>query len=389
MAGEVKSRDLPQTATYDPTSDFFMLVRGDENGPSSGPYLLFASAVIASYDGGTGGSGDYGYGGGPFGGGSTASVTSVFGRKGVISADVGDYTAAKITYSAGATGIPATTTQEAIDYLVTYGGGGSGGLPVGGSEGQVATRDGAGGVIWTDQVVTTVFGRDGTVVPVAGDYHADQIAVTTDGVTPTTNQFVTASDLAKIAALDPDLQLPDPSGETIGHVLKVSASNTAEWAAEAGGSAGVGQIDLGPHLRPDSSASPTWVYATGTGTWEFLHTTAQALFCEFRWPGVDMTLELILSCAATSGNVGFSVSLAAVTPGSADLYNKAFATANSDDVAVADASGKTVLLSIPLTNDDSAADGDMVRMKIAKDNTVGSNAAGTTTLRLATLVPTP
>lgn len=383
MADTIAANLLPQTATYNPEADFFLLVRGGADGPASGPYLLFASSVVAA--GGSSG------GGGPFGGGTIVSVTSVFGRQGVVSAQVGDYTAAKITYSAGATGIPAVTVQEAIDYIAENGGGGGGsGLPIGGSEGQVATRDGSGGVIWGDQTLISVFGRDGVVTPMTGDYHADQIALTTDGSTPTVNRFVTASDVAKITSIDLDLQLPDPSAATIGHVLKVGASNIPGWAAETGGGGGgVGQIDLGPHLRPDSSASPTWVYSTGTGTWEFLHTTAQALFCEFRWPGVGMTLELILSCAATSGNVGFSASLAAITSGTTDLFDKALSTANSANVAVANASGKTVLLSIPLTNADSAAAGDMVRLKIVKDNTVGSNAAGAAILRLATLVPTP
>ncbi len=85
MADTIQANLLPQTATYNPDTDFFMLLRGDGNGPASGPYLLFASSVVASGGGSGGdGGGDYGYGGGPFGGGATVSVTSVFGRQGVV-----------------------------------------------------------------------------------------------------------------------------------------------------------------------------------------------------------------------------------------------------------------------------------------------------------------
>ncbi len=281
--------------------------------------------------------------------------------------------------------------QEAIDYIAENGGGGGGsGLPTGGSEGQVATRDGAGGVIWADQVLISVFGRDGIVTPMTGDYHADQIALTTDGSTPTVNRFVTASDVAKITALDLDLQTPDRSGASENDVLSIDSGGDMVWAAPTGGSgSSVAQIDLMPHLRPDSASPPTWVYDGGAGTWQFSNSGTQVLHAEFRWPGGSNQIELVTTASVTTGDVKFGVYVSAITPDGSDLYDKSYGAINSDTVTVRDAVKKTSAVVIAITNDDSAAAGDYVRIKIVRDNTVGSNAAGTASIRMAALVPVP
>ena len=240
-----------------------------------------------------------------------------------------------------------------------------------------------------------MFGNSGAILAAFGQYHTDLIAsVKTVGEDPNVacdNRFVTAAQVAKLTALDEDLQVPDPTGATLGHVLTVvddGGTNVVGYAAPAAGSGGGGlsQIDLFPYLRPDASTPPSWVYASGTATWEFANSGTLPLYAEIDyWPGGTATINFTFSCAATSGNVGFQVQIAAVTPGSADLWDRALVSATASSTAAADAVKKTKRATITISGLDSVAEGDLVRIKLWRDNTVGSNAAGNAVLRGCTL----
>lgn len=385
MAEPKKATQLPITAATNSETDYFMVVRGNAGGPSSGPSLVPIKNVVVATDGGTGGGGT----------GGTVElpddmVLSVFGRPGpTITAAAGDYDASQISFNPASSGLPASNLEVAINAVAAL----SSTLDPPTNEGDVLTGDGSGN--WTSQppLITSIFGREGVVDAATGDYHADQIAtvklVGGDPNTATTNQFVTAGDKTKLATLDAARQIP--AGGTTGQALKkVSGTDyDVSWQDDATGGGGGGslsQIDLMPFFRPDSAAPPNWAYVSGTGFWEFSSASTQGLFCEIGyWPGGTVTLDLTVGCSVTTGNAGFSCQIAAVTPDSADLFDKALATANTGNIAVADATKKTKRLSITLSNLDSAAAGDLVRIKLARDNTVGSNAAGLATLRGATL----
>lgn len=387
MADPVPATELQPSQAFDPLNDYLMAVKGDADGPRSGPYLVPAQNVSV----GSAATGGDGTGGGTTPPPATGAVTKVFGRTGPeIAAAANDYTAAQIGFDPQTSGLAASTVQEAVDAVAAL----RDTLPVTVSDGDVLTATGG---VWSSQppVLISIFGREGAVDAAVGDYHADQIAlvktVGEDPNVPTDNRFVTAAQIAKLTALDTALQLPDPSAATLGHVLTVTDSAGANvWAAAAptGGGAGGGlsQIDLMPLLRPDVSAPPAWVYASGTGTWEFSNTGTPGLFAEVGyWPGGTTTLHLTFSSAVTTGNFGAACKVAAVTPGTAELWDRA-TVSNTMSTAVPGTLKQVKLLSSALANLDGAAAGDLVRIKIERNNTVGSNAAGVVVLRGATLV---
>lgn len=357
---------FPQTQTYDTAEDFFVIVRG---ATGEGPLLLTAGSVVTVSDGG---------------GGGVGNVITVFGRDGVVIGQSGDYSADLIEYSADSSGLPATTVQEAIDVLSASGGGGGG--PTGGSEGQIITQDGLGLQIWADPVVISVFGRDGAVEATSGDYHADQISEELPGGGDTTNRFVTAADLAKIALFSDERQ--QPAGGTTGQVLS-KASNTdydVEWTTPSvGGGGSISQIDLLPLAVPSASAPPTFKYVAGTGVWDFSQSGSDELRGQFLWPGGTPTLSLLYSCSVNSGNVSFNLYLMAVTAGDAQAVSSdSFDTVNvSTGAAVPGTAGYLGSISLSLTHADSAAAGDYIRWKLTRNTGVASNAAGTVTIHTA------
>ena len=203
---DVKARELPTSQAFDPTTDYLLAIKGDASGARSGPYKVPAQNVsVGSATSGGGGSG---------GGGGTVvgGIAKVFGREGPeISAAANDYTAAQVDFDPTTSGLAADNVQTAIDAVAAL----RETLPVPGSEGDVLTADGAGS--WSSQPPTlvSVFGREGAVDAMSGDYHADQIAqVKTVGEDPnvaTTNRFVTAAQIAKLTSLNEARQMPDPS----------------------------------------------------------------------------------------------------------------------------------------------------------------------------------
>jgi len=103
------------------------------------------------------------------GGGGGGSVSSVFGRSGVVTADIGDYTVAQVTGAAPLasptfTGVPAAPTAAP-----------------GTNNTQLATTAFVQAAAGGGGAVSSVFARSGAVVAVAGDYTATQITNTPAG----------------------------------------------------------------------------------------------------------------------------------------------------------------------------------------------------------------
>jgi hypothetical protein len=81
--------------------------------------------------------------------------------------------------------------------------------------------------------------------------------------------------------------------------------------------------------------------------------------------------------SATSGNVVWTVRIAAITPGDAvSVSAKTFATADSVTDAVPGTVGYLDEASLTMTNTDSVAAGDLVLVRLARD---GANASDTAT----------
>lgn len=388
MPDPVRATELQPSQAFDPLNDYLMAVKGDADGPRSGPYLVPAQNVSV----GSAATGGDGTGGGTTPPPATGAVTKVFGRTGPeIVAAANDYTAAQIGFDPQTSGLAASTVQEAVDAVAAL----RDTLPVTVSDGDVLTATGG---VWSSQppVLISIFGRGGAVDAAVGDYHADQIAlvktVGEDPNVPTDNRFVTAAQIAKLTALDTALQLPDPTAATLGHVLTVTDSAGANvWAAAAptGGGAGGGlsQIDMFPLLKPKVGQSPNWVYSGDTATWEFNNTTEyQILTAEIDyWPGGTATINFTVSCSATSGNLAFYYQLGAITHGTTDLWDKAMSSWVRVQTTAADAAKKIKRITGTISGLDSVAEGDFVRIHLWRDQTVSSNAAGTLVLRGCTL----
>ena len=358
-----------QTGGYNPETDYFVIVKGGVNGPNEGPVLLVASAVQA----GTGDSS-----GGVVGG----AITRVFGRIGDITAEFGDYTAALTSYDNASSGLNAANVQTAIDAVAAL----TGNLPAATSEGHFLGLNGSLLPEWMEQSVVSVFGRDGVVELQAGDVTADLV---TDA-----NGFVIMTDAerTKLATLSGARQMP--AGGTTGQVATKASGDDYDivWATpEAGGGGGgsLSQIDLLDGATPKASAPPTFKWVADTGVWSFSQSGADELRRKFRWPGGAATVKIqFASEGPTSGNGAWTVAIMALTPGdAAAIATDSFDTANtSNTVAVPGTAGHMAEASITVSNTDSVAAGDYVRVQIKRHTGVASNAAGALALHTATML---
>jgi hypothetical protein len=96
--------------------------------------------------------------------------------------------------------------------------------------------------------------------------------------------------------------------------------------------------------------------------------------------GLTGTMTLVLSCAAasaTTGSVYFQAAVEAITPADAvdTDATTSFDTANSGNAAVPGTAGYLFSISITLTNADSVAASDYVRIAINRDADNGSDTA--------------
>jgi hypothetical protein len=133
--------------------------------------------------------------------------------------------------------------------------------------------------------------------------------------------------------------------------------------------------------KPFATSPPVWVHVDGTNApasgWGFDASADEQVFFEFIATGYssgNVTVEIDwYADSATSGNVVWTAAIAAVTPGDAqDWETDAFATANT----VTDAAGAGQYVqraSITVSNLDSMAADDRMRLRITRDADSGSD----------------
>ena len=123
------------------------------------------------------------------------------------------------------------------------------------------------------------------------------------------------------------------------------------------------------------------VIDAGETNWRLLadDTTDESVWWQFRMPSFSgtLTIEVQYSMAsATSGNVVLTAAVMAVTPGdSADINTESYDTANSATDAVPGTAGYLGTATITLTNNDSVAAGDLVKILLSRDANNGSDTA--------------
>lgn len=95
-----------------------------------------------------------------------------------------------------------------------------------------------------------------------------------------------------------------------------------------------------------------------------------------------------MMASATSGKVDFNVAVEAITAGDAINMNSAdsFDTNNSADQTVPGTAGHPGVLTIALTNRDSVAVGDYVRIRLERDATDATNDTATGDARVTLVV---
>lgn len=136
---------------------------------------------------------------------------------------------------------------------------------------------------------------------------------------------------------------------------------------------------------PDATAHPTYGIEQNRIYISFSGSTSQTCYSHcFRVPDAFSTAIYCKIAyymdTATSGNVEFEVSVEKITPDSdTDDMDAAeyFATANTlTDAVPTGGDSRLALCSGELTNDDSCAAGDLIRIRVKRDTTTGSNATG-------------
>lgn len=145
------------------------------------------------------------------------------------------------------------------------------------------------------------------------------------------------------------------------------------------------RVSLDATSPPGAAVANSLVYLT------FDASTDEIVYLEFALPenyASAPVLKGIFSMAsATSGNVVWAAQVWAMTPGdSADIDTESYDTANTDTEAVPGTAGYPDEFAITLTNADSMAAGDIVRIKLFRDADNGSDTAtGDAELRIGTV----
>lgn len=143
---------------------------------------------------------------------------------------------------------------------------------------------------------------------------------------------------------------------------------------------------------PDPTNPPGMAFALGAMTWLFDDTTPEALYTEFRMPqnyASAPVFKLQYSMvSATADDVEFEISVYAVTPGdSQDLDAESYDSVNSGTDTVPGTAGHMKEISTALSNADSVAAGDYVRIKLERDadDATNDDATGDCQLRTCAL----
>lgn len=117
----------------------------------------------------------------------------------------------------------------------------------------------------------------------------------------------------------------------------------------------------------------------------FDDTTAEGIYWQFRMPSdysSALAIKLVYSMAsATSGTIEFEVSVWAASDGESAV-TESYDTVNTGTETVPATAGLTSDLSITLTNADTVAAGDLVRIQLFRDADDGTNDTATGDLEL-------
>lgn len=153
-----------------------------------------------------------------------------------------------------------------------------------------------------------------------------------------------------------------------------------------------GTISLPMPGHLDTTAPPGVVIANNVPYMAFDDTTVEACYWVFRMPAnyaSGLTAKIQYSMAsATSNSVDFEISIMAVSDAdSQDLDSDSYDTVNSGSDTVPGTAGHFGEISITMTNADSVAAGDYVRIKLSRDSDDGTNdtATGDCEVRAVTL----
>lgn len=137
---------------------------------------------------------------------------------------------------------------------------------------------------------------------------------------------------------------------------------------------------------PPSTAHPDRGVVQNRPYWAFDAATVEGLRSKaFQMPAAytgtgTLKLDIFYAMAnATSGKVDFEASVEAITPDDATDTDAAesFDTANAANETVPGTAGYMSVLTITLTNKDSVAAGDMVRIKLERDADDGTDDTAT------------
>lgn len=148
---------------------------------------------------------------------------------------------------------------------------------------------------------------------------------------------------------------------------------------------------LAASVALDDTNPPGVGLANGLPHLLFDDSTDEICYLEFALPenyASAPVLKGIFSMAsATSGNVIIAAEVWAMTPGdSADIDTESYDTANTDTEAVPSTAGYPDEFSITLSNADSMAAGDIVRIRLSRDaNNASDTASGDCEIRPGTI----
>ena len=140
----------------------------------------------------------------------------------------------------------------------------------------------------------------------------------------------------------------------------------------------------------DDTAPPGIAYTVNLPRVLFDDTTPEIMYWQFRLPG-NYASGPVLKCqytmsSATSGTVEFEASIWAISDGdSADVDTESYDTVNTGSATVPGTAGYLDEISITMTNADSMAAGDLVRLQLARDADDGTNDTATGDLELRVL----
>lgn len=144
-------------------------------------------------------------------------------------------------------------------------------------------------------------------------------------------------------------------------------------------------------LVPDSTSHPDrgvvqhrHFWGFDAATVETLRTKQFAFPDEYTGSGTLKADVYYIMESATSGSVDWEVSVEAITEADAvDLDSaESFDTANAGNETVPATAGYLAVMTITLTNKDSVASGDLVRMKVERDADDGTNDTASGDARL-------